>query len=145
MVDLSASETVNRTILLRKHYEFQHGCFVSEFEENAGGIFAFSSVTPIPMWNHSTWIDGSDSEFREFIEQTKSWQKEKNRRPVIYIAEPTSAQSDVLQGAGFEKFDEEAWMVCDAREASFSRNTRAFEVANDESLQEFLEAFTASF
>src|SRR5688572_12700210 len=142
MVDLSASETVNRMTLLRKHYEFQHGCFVSEFEEKAGGIFAFSSVTPIPMWNHSAWIDGSASDFRDFVENTKGWQQEKNRRPVIYIPDPAANHTDLLRSAGFEKFDEEAWMICNAREVSFSRDTDVQEVANGDMLQQFIDTFT---
>src|SRR5688572_12122714 len=145
MSGLTTSTPVDRATLLRKHYNFQQGCFVSEHEESGGGILAFSTVTPIPMWNHATWIEGTDSEFGAFLDHAKEWQQAKDRRPVLYIAEATPAQKSVVQAAGFERFDEEAWMVCKLHETQHSTDDRAIEVTDSGTLQQFIEAFSASF
>ena len=77
---------VDRSTLLRKHYAFQQGCFVSQQESTPGGLLAFSDITPIPMWNHSAWIETS-SDFAAFLEQSRAWQNTKGRRPVVYVPE----------------------------------------------------------
>lgn len=134
----------NPALLLRKHYAFQQGCFVSEQQGSMGGVFAFSQVTPIPMWNHIAWIDGKENELLEFIKQGSEWQSEKSRRPVIYIPEPTNDQLSILKAAGFERFDQEAWMTCEFD--TENRPTEAVVKVQDRtSFQEFVETFKRSF
>ena len=135
---------VDRTTLLRKHYAFQQGCFVSQQESAPGGLFAFSEITPIPMWNLSAWIEGT-SEFGRFLEQSREWHNTKGRRPVVYVPNAIEDQINLLQGQGFEKFDEEAWMVCDSRECAHSKSEHVVEVHDQQTLNQFVETFTASF
>jgi amino acid adenylation domain-containing protein len=145
MGGLTEEIRLDQATLLRKHYDFQQGCFVSEHEESGGGIFAFSNVTPIPMWNHSAWIEGNDLSFRAFLEQTNGWQSGRNRRPVIYIVDPTGDQLAALRTADFEQFDREAWMVCRLDNVQHSRDSQVQEVIDDGRLQHFLDTFSASF
>jgi amino acid adenylation domain-containing protein len=145
MPGLSAPISVDRATLLKKHYQFQHGCFVSEYEQDAGGILAFSSVTPIPMWNHSTWIEGTELDFRRFLERTKHWHRGKNRRPVIYIPELNPAQEAAVRAAGFEEFDREAWMICNTPERTFERDAAVREVSDEKTLRQFIDTFGTSF
>ncbi|MGZ8937597.1 MAG: amino acid adenylation domain-containing protein [Limisphaerales bacterium] len=135
---------MDRTTLLRKHYAFQQGCFVSEQESGGGGIFAFSEITPIPMWNHSAWIDEA-GDFGKFIEQARTWQNVKNRRPVVYVAGPTEEEIGILSAQGFEKFDEEAWMVCEVEAVAHQKFSDVSEVQDQQTLNQFVETFFASF
>src|SRR5687768_4815397 len=135
---------VDRTTLLRKHYAFQLGCFVSQQESTVGGLFAYSDITPIPMWNHSAWIDPS-GDLQRFLNDSREWHGAKGRRPVVYIPSPTEAQLGLLQANGFEKFDEEAWMVCDTTSATHSKTENVVEVQDQKLLNQFVETFSASF
>jgi amino acid adenylation domain-containing protein len=135
---------VDPATLLRKHYAFQQGCFVSQQEPTSGGLFAFSDVTPIPMWNHSAWID-EGGDFEKFLLESREWQNSKGRRPVVYIPAPAEAQLAILQANGFEKFDEEAWMVCDTSNANHSKGENVIEVHDQKTLNQFVDTFSASF
>jgi ribosomal protein S18 acetylase RimI-like enzyme len=136
--------TVDTTTLLKAHYRFQLGCFVSEQQDANGGIFAFSDVTPAPMWNHAAWTDLAD-DFSTFLQKARDWQSAKNRRPVIYVADPTAAQLEQLQQQGFERFDEEAWMVAEPGDFAWQTSELASEVHDQPSLNRFIETFSASF
>ena len=131
--------------LVRKHYSFQQGCFVSEHTKTVGGILAFSQVTPVPMWNHAAWIGGTGADFQDFLRRSISWQKDRKRRPVIYLSEPTPGQESALRHLGFEKFDEEAWMVCALSNTSHESALNVREVTNEKSLQEFIGTFSSAF
>ena len=135
---------VDRTTLMRKHYAFQQGCFVSEQENASGGLLAYSEITPIPMWNHAAWVDQRGN-FKEFVEQARSWQSAKNRCPAIYVANPTEEQLSILREAGFEKFDEEAWMVCESHSTRHNLYPEVREVRDQQTLNEFVETFSDSF
>ena len=135
---------VDHTTLLRKHYAFQQGCFLSEQQDANGGIFAFSDITPIPMWNHSAWLNTA-GDFSEFVRKARAWQNTKNRRPVVYVANPTESQLSLLEAEGFEKFDAEAWMVCDASAVSHIEYADVAEVRDQQTLNQFVETFSASF
>ncbi|HVK58958.1 MAG TPA: GNAT family N-acetyltransferase, partial [Candidatus Kapabacteria bacterium] len=135
---------MDSSTLLRAHYRFQQGCFVSDQAEVAGGIFAFSDITPVPMWNHSAWFQGNQ-DFAKFIESSRAWQSGKNRCPVVYIAEPTPQQLAVLQEQGFEKFDEEAWMTCEAGSFPGRESDEAIEVKDQQALNQFVDTFSKSF
>ena len=135
---------VDHTTLLRKHYAFQLGCFVSQQESTAGGLFAYSDITPIPMWNHSAWIDPS-GDLQRFLNDSRAWHSSKGRRPVVYIPAPTEAQHAILHANGFEKFDQEAWMVCDTSSATHSKTENVVEVHDQKTLNQFVETFSASF
>jgi amino acid adenylation domain-containing protein len=136
---------VDQTTLLRKHYAFQQGCFLSEHRDADGGIFAFSEITPIPMWNHSAWLNSSSGDFGEFLRQARDWQNTKNRRPVVYVANPNESQLSALEAEGFEKFDAEAWMVCDAATVSHEEDATTVEVRDQQTLNQFIQTFSASF
>ncbi|MBC7981051.1 MAG: GNAT family N-acetyltransferase, partial [Armatimonadetes bacterium] len=135
---------VDAALLLRKHYDFQQGCFVSELQDAAGGLFAFSEITPVPMWNHVAWMGGTEAQFAEVIGLGSAWQSGRNRRPVIYVPEPTAEQVDRLRAAGFDKFDEEAWMVCAELEPA-PRTNSSVKSVNAISLGEFIKVFSDSF
>ena len=95
---------VDAATLLKAHYRFQQGCFLSDQQESSGGLFAFSEITPIPMWNHSAWIDDS-ADFEKFLLNSRDWQSAKNRCPVLYVPGPNGTQLEALKAQGFEKFD----------------------------------------
>lgn len=135
---------VDRTSLLRAHYAFQHGCFISETAEFSGGLVAHSKVTPVPMWNHAAWLGGPADQFESFLSTATAEQSRNNRRPVIYLPEPGASDVLALERAGYRKFDEEAWMsLREPRNVQLS--SRAVEVANQTQLEKFITAFTAAF
>ena len=130
--------------MLRKHYAFQQGCFVSQQESTNGGLFAFSDITPIPMWNHSAWIE-EGGDFQRFVRESLDWQNSKGRRPIVYIPGSKDTEVEVLKTNGFEKFDEEAWMVCDATNARHPKADNVVEVHDQKTLNQFIDTFSASF
>jgi amino acid adenylation domain-containing protein len=139
----NASTKVDRSTLLRTHYAFQSGCFVSKAEERPGGILAFADFTPVPMWNHSAFISGTEEEFEGFLTAAKRWHNERNRPSVIYLGDPTERQRLALERANYEKFDQEAWMIADAGSAASS--ARVLEVQGPEQMEDFINVFSNAF
>lgn len=129
--------------LLRAHYAWQQGAFLSHTGEMHGGIAAFSGFTPVPMWNHGAWISGSDDDFRSFIATNAEWQNARNRRPVLYLAEPSAAQRELLEKAGYESFDEEAWMIFAGGDARLS--PRVCEVSSEQEQNDLVAVFYSAF
>src|SRR5688500_18216008 len=135
---------VDHTTLLKAHYRFQLGCFVSEQQDAPGGVFAFSEITPVPMWNHAAWTE-PDADFSAFLRKARDWQCGKNRCPVIYIADPSSERVELLHQQGFEEFYEEAWMVAESGGFAWEKSTAATEVSNQQTLNHFVDTFSLSF
>lgn len=136
-------ERAERGALLRQHYTWQAGAFISETAEWAGGLAAHSRITPAPIWNHAAWVEGTREEFRQFLAKAAGWVGERGRRPVVYVCEPDAAQLEELKRAGFEKFDEEAWMTDRGGEAR--RSNRASVVSSELDRAEFGWVFRAAF
>jgi amino acid adenylation domain-containing protein len=142
-VSVDGHNLVSPSELLRTHYAWQHGAFVSTTAEFPGGLAAFSNLAPVPMWNHAAWIEGGQDEFPSFLASTAEWQSRKNRRPVVYVAEPTAEQLRALKTAGCEKFDEEAWMI--SRGGSPSRSPRAREAGTEAETSDLVSVFYTAF
>lgn len=134
---------VLRRNLLRQHYAWQNGAFISLLSEHPGGVAAHSRITPAPIWNHAAWIGGSEDQFTGFLESAVAWVGERGRRPVIYLSEPTPAQIEQLTQCGLERFDEEAWMTFQGGETP--RSERAFSARTDLDRDELVRIFRAAF
>src|SRR5690606_22671584 len=92
------SHEIGRTELLRAHYEFQTGSFISDLQELPSGVVAYSEVTPIPMWNHAAWWGGEGSDLGQFLAEASRRATERNRRPVVYVENPAEAQETLAEG-----------------------------------------------
>lgn len=137
---------VEPAYLLRMHYALQRGSFVSELSESTGGLLALSTVIAAPIWNHAAWLNGAQSEFAPFIRHASESLSARGRRPIIYVPNSISpAQAEMLKAAGYEKFDEEAWMTCVHSASSFQQSPAVKKIDDQQSLEAFLQVFSAAF
>ena len=132
--------------LLLAHYRFQHGGFITRAGQVPGGVVAFSNLTPVPMWNHAAWCGGEGS-FETFLQEAAALQVGQNRRPIIYLETGDPSHARTLGGAGFEKFDEEAWMIFRGKVAGAVLPTgmRFIRAQNSQELQDFTRTFYAAY
>ncbi len=135
----SACEEVDWSTLLRTHYAFQTGAFLSAAEHRGGGILCFSEISVSPIWNHAAWIDGTEGELSDFVEAAIGWHNE-DRCPVMYLMEAAREQTLALKGKGFERFDEESWLAAVPRGEFSSRVREVGEIG--EYVRVFSEAFS---
>src|SRR5213592_2364631 len=101
--ETNARTKVDRSTLVRKHYEFQSHRFVSEMFVRDGLTSVFSGITPSPMWNHSFCEGGIQA---ETVKSISEWHSKKRRCPVIYLEAAENESAEILRGQQFEKFDE---------------------------------------
>ena len=135
------------TELLQAHYRFQNGSFVSRVEEVLGGVVASSTVTPIPMWNHGAWWGGTDSNYQDFLAQTSASLSARNRRPVVYLLSRDRSIPESPAPSGFERFDEEAWMVFRgaASGPALPGSMSVSRVATEHEMEAFIRSFYAAY
>jgi amino acid adenylation domain-containing protein len=138
MLGESASTELDRSTLLRTHYALQAGGFLTEVEDRSGGIFAFSENSVSPLWNHAAWVDGTDAEFGDFLRAASAWHNQE-RRPAVYVVDPSVPQLRRLEAEHYERFDAEAWLI------SRGKGKRSSRVAETAKLQDYLEVFGAVF
>ncbi len=143
MVSERVSTKVDPSNLLRTHYAFQRGWFVSRCDKVPGGLRAFSEASPSPMWNHSAWIDGSSAEFESFIRSTLSWHGSLERPPAIYLTSTAAGEQRTLEQNGFQKFDEEAWLIAGNGPGKLSARVR--EGFDPPLLRDYSEVFSLAF
>ncbi|HEV8543509.1 MAG TPA: amino acid adenylation domain-containing protein [Verrucomicrobiae bacterium] len=112
--------------------------------EQPGGLLVFSEATRVPMWNHAAWLRGSTADLESFLHAASDRLSCAGRRPVVYVCEPAVEQAPVLSRAGYEKFDQEAWMAFSDSSQSLEKSARVQEVTA-EHLDAFVATFSASF
>ena len=141
--ETNARTKVDRSTLVRKHYEFQSNRFVSEMFVRDGLTSVFSGITPSPMWNHSFCEGGIQA---ETVKSISEWHSKKRRCPVIYLEAAENESAEILRGQQFEKFDEEAWMILrHAAEIAGGKDECIAEVRSKEEFREFVRVFQESF
>ena len=147
MASTLTAPAVDKEELLRAHYAFQRGSFISELQELPSGVVGFSTVTPIPMWNHAAWWGENVAEFESFLREATRVQTNQNRRPVVYLEESEAPAQGLLASAGFERFDAEAWMVYGGEplDGDLPPGLRVAAARTGQEMQDFTRAFSEAY
>lgn len=135
--------------LVWQHYRMQRGKFISLLEEKPAGAFIQSQVSTVPMWNHAAWCEESEAGFSSFVQEAIEFYSTRGQRPILYIVKESdgfAASSEILVESGFEKFDEEAWMVLEGPTTSTSElGLEVVEVSNSRQIEDFISVFYAAY
>jgi amino acid adenylation domain-containing protein len=133
---------------MRLHYAMQQGGFISSLEKSGKGWHIQSDLSGAPMWNHSALASDSEN-ISEFLVEAADFHARANKRPTIYLTAAHASTGHLDRAfltAGYERFDQETWMVHPMGGLTAYESRLEFkEISSAEQFDDFTRIFNSAY